>query len=215
MLFTSAVANDDPGHVQELLREGKDPNADEHWGTMTLPYWTTPCLSILISLLIGPASAHADKLIDRVTQTISDGRMMKLETFQLDIDDGRIPLNLPSDPVGYKGYWFVENVHVNCIGGCSSAITYNEKFDDIPISAFVLRDDSPDLVTLWATGSAYAIRILTKVLDEHSVTAPRIEVTDDGALVVTLSNPSLPAALKKWPNSQIWRWNGKIYRVVS
>jgi hypothetical protein len=182
-------------------------------------------ISVLAILVAAWTSAYADTLVDRVTIT-PNPEAADYQTYQLDIHAG-------------EAY----TLSISCIEGCASRVSYHEEIDDTPISAFSLRDDSRDIVTFWGTGSAYTVRIyhvgnesISKVMDEGSVSAPQFEVSccaafygdgssvakraegsgDPASLIVYLSNPDLPAAIvKKWPNFQIWGWDGKRYRMMS
>lgn len=179
--------------------------------------------SYVLVILIGcRTAAYADALLDRVTAYVSNDDMTDNETFQLDIDEKEVLLKLPHAQPPLTDYAFVRTVHIACIEGCASSVKYSEQFDDIPIAAFCLLDGSPDLVTLWATGSAYEIRIyhvghgsISKVLDQGSVTVPQIKVVNNhGALAVLLADPSLEANFPHPRIFQTWRWNGKIYQVT-
>jgi hypothetical protein len=184
--------------------------------------WFLRLIAALIIFIGYEASSQADTPLDRVTGVI-DGA-----AYQLDINESQVPLKLPpsrassNKPTKYKGYIFVREISIKCIAGCSSKVSYEEKLNDIPISAFRMRDDSPDFVTTWVSGSAYWIRIyhichetISKVLEEGSVSAPQIKFADDGSLIILLSNPDLSSTSKTSSNIQLWRWNGKQYQINS
>jgi hypothetical protein len=175
---------------------------------------------VSLLLLLGGGVAHPDVLMDRLTQDI-DVEMPQYETFQLDIDEATVRRELPDAQASRSGYETVENLHIVCLQGCSPILKYSERFDDVPIAAFVLSDCSPDFITLWTTKRGYAIRVyhvarksIAKVLDQASLTAPQVEAVDHGTLVVTLTNPALAARLKLCCATQTWRLEGRTFYMM-
>jgi hypothetical protein len=164
---------------------------------------------------------RADPLIDRVTA------VMEGETYQFDINETKIREKLPSslsstkEAKNYKGYLVFREITIICVDGCLSQVSYHEEIFDSPISAFRLSDNSPDIITTWDSGSAYWIRIyrishgvMSKVLEEASVSEPQFKFAKDGSLIVMLSNPDLKPSSKGESNIQAWQFKGKKYQMV-
>jgi hypothetical protein len=176
-------------------------------------------LSLLIVLMISCTVARAT-IVDRVTATVRDTGTATSETFQLDIDEVKVPMKWPNDPPGFIGFDFVDTVHISCIKGCLSSVSYSDQFDYGPISVFRLSDASPDLVTLWGEGDHYIIRVfhvgngsITKVLDEISRTWPRVEVGKLGSLAILLS-PNVDANYPTPTIFRLWKWKRNKYQVL-
>jgi hypothetical protein len=81
----------------------------------------------------------------------------------------------------------VRELTIRCRSDCAGGSPYHEEMFDSPISAFRLWDGSPDLITTWASGSAYVVRIyhiaddkITKVLDQGTKSAPQFGFGADG-----------------------------------
>jgi hypothetical protein len=164
---------------------------------------------------------RADPLVDRVTAVI-DGA-----TYQFDIDEIKTPSKLPTslsltkEAKNYTGYLVSSEINIICIDGCSSQLSYQEEILDTPVSAFRLRDNSPDIISIWDSGSAFWVRIyrvghgmISRVLEEGSVSEPQFKFTKDGSLIVMLSNPDLRPSSKDQLNIQAWQFNGQKYQMV-
>ena len=95
----------------------------------------------------------------------------------------------------------------------------------MPISAFCLWDGGSDLITIWASGSAYWVRIyhvgedgIKKVLEQASKSAPQFEMAEDGSPLVILHNPDFPGANDPgspgadggyYVHDEVWKYPGK------
>ncbi len=177
-------------------------------------------LALSILALAVSCPVRAGTLVDRLTALVQE------TTYQLDIQEQweTDPLPLPPVPPPYKekhpGQMLIRVLTIHCINNCRSSSSYQEKIDDSPISAFWLWDGSPDLITIWAGGSAYRVRIyrvgkrgIEKVMEESTKTAPQFGIAPDQSLIVVLRNPESPAPQGSFQaNGNIWTWDGRRYR---
>ena len=144
--------------------------------------------------------SHAEEtLVARATNYIGDAVE---RTFQLDIVE--IKHNAASNRFGRK-FDISREVRIRCIKGCKKDISYRDQQLDMPFGgAFVLRDDSHEFITAWASGSAYRVRIyrvegdhIAKVMDEGTKSFPQFVMDRDGAFMVLLDNPDSSAKVRK------------------
>ena len=110
---------------------------------------------------------------------------------------------------------------IHCIKNCVSPRNYEERFIDMPISAFRLWDGSHEFITIWASGSAYWVRIyninserILKVLDEATKSAPQFVYSKDGKEMVILDNPYKSDSIDRVIlEGSIWKWSGEKYEL--
>lgn len=187
-------------------------SASCHLGRMLAP---------LALVLACSCPASAQPLQDRVTATIRG------VTYQLNIREEWETATTPLPPpalVGreetHPGQDLVRLLTIHCIDSCQAASSYHEKIFDSPISAFRLWDGSPDLITIWAGGSSYWVRIyhvgnrgIAKVLDEATRSAPQFGFAADGSPVVMLNNPDAPRPGGGFHvSSGTWKWDGRRFQ---
>lgn len=155
--------------------------------------------------------ALADTLVARATGDVGG------VTFQLDVMEQQ--QEAPSAPSRHKekktGALYFREVVIHCIQGCESDVLYNEKTPDNLVGAFRIRDDSRDFITIWASGSAYWVRVyhiegeggrISKVLDAATKSAPQFKLSENGGLLIILDNPDSP--------NSVWAWDGKKYDSI-
>lgn len=89
-------------------------------------------------------------------------------------------------------------LRIECVKGCKPAQSYSERMQDGYLGAIRLFDGAEHLITTWAGGSAYRVRVyrlgtnaITKVLEAGSMGAPGMRYDPDGRLVIetTLHGP--------------------------
>lgn len=80
-----------------------------------------------------------------------------------------------------------------CESGCSDRTEYMEEIGDTPLGLFMLTDADNKLITTWASGSAYVVRVydlrddgIRKVLEVHSVGSPSIMRSPGGTLRIVV-----------------------------
>ena len=95
----------------------------------------------------------------------------------------------------YPTHWRLD---INCGFGFKDGIQYREDTSDRFLGAIRLFDGAEHLITTWAGGGAYRVRVyrlgpdaITKVLDAGSIGAPGMRYDPDGRLVIdtTLHGP--------------------------
>jgi len=151
-----------------------------------------------LTLFLAHASpARPGTLEDRLTVDIGKSE------YQLDIEQQEEKvtwtLSKPGDKEKHPGYDTFRMLTIRCINNCKPGFSYQEKLDDGPIAAFRLWDASPDLITIWGSGSAYWVRVyhigkdgITKVLEQATKSAPQFGIAEDGSPLVVLHNPDFP-----------------------
>jgi hypothetical protein len=177
-------------------------------------------LALVLFACISPT--HAKTLLARATGDVSGA------TYQLDIEDVWKPTQRHLPPSAkplrekYPGMISGWELTIRCLGNCPSRISYREELIDSPISAFRLWDGSPDFITIWASGSAYWVRIyrvadgtIRKVLDQATKSAPGFGVTKDGSMDVALNNPDSRIVGSLQAHGVVWKWNGESYQPVA
>ncbi len=134
------------------------------------------------------------------------------DIYQADVVERVVPVPVtPSDRwAKHPGQSWVRVVQIHCTAGCREEVTFEEESFDSIISLFRLRDDACDFISIWASGSAYWVRIyhvdgatITKVMDEATKSAPEFIYSPNGSLLIRLENPDSPVSL--------WCWNGTRY----
>jgi hypothetical protein len=180
-------------------------------------------LALSVIALAFSCPVRAGTLVDRLTALVDR------TTYQLDIQERweTAPLPLPPVPLPYKakqpGQIPIRVLSIHCIDKCKSAVSYQEEVDDSPIAAFRLWDGSRDLITIWAGGSAYRVRIyhvgeqgIEKVMEESTREAPQFGIAADNSLIVILHNPDFPVPAGSFHvNGGIWTWDGRRYRPAT
>jgi hypothetical protein len=70
-------------------------------------------------------------------------------------------------------------LRIACVSGCQSVQYFEEKIDDTPIGVVRVSDSMPIIVTTWARGSAYYVRVysygsgvISKVFERGSLGVP-------------------------------------------
>jgi hypothetical protein len=188
---------------------------------MSLRFCLALRLAAPLTLLLAFSNAgSAGTLVDRLTGTVA------ATTYQLDIEESDEAFPAASLPTSnrhkekHPGYLLVRELSIRCIADCTTAAPYKEKSIDSPVSAFRLWDGSPDFITIWASGSAYIVRIyhvsngqVDKVLDQGTKTAPSFGFATDGSPMVTL-NPALSVVGAFATPRTTWEWNGVRFQLT-
>ena len=160
-----------------------------------------------------------------VARVIADMGTTRLRTrFRLDITDGwrrddSHQQIIGNHPPKYSGWLLVRQLKIECLSGCDHPVEFQEETMDSPVSAFRLREDSAQFVTIWMGGSSYHIRIydfglggIHKVLDAGCRSPPQFITLKDGRQGVVLADSH------ETNNDQVtqihgtlWSWNGSTY----
>jgi hypothetical protein len=116
-----------------------------------------------------------------------------------------------------KSKYSTNLLKIACISDCKSATYYEEKIDDYPIGLFRASDDDDLLISTWASGSAYVIRVykiqaglITKVLDQHSLGVPEVTGSEKFDLTIVTTAKSGRGDLDAPINAK-WRWDGNKF----
>jgi hypothetical protein len=106
-------------------------------------------------------------------------------------------------------------LRIKCIKGCRQNLSYYEETIDSNIGVFRLRDDSKDIITIWASGSSYWVRVyhisdsnISKVMDAATKTSPQFSLSADGKQLIILMTED---DVDKEKTGEIWRWDGTEY----
>lgn len=118
--------------------------------------------------------------------------------------------------------WKGRQVHIACNSDRMRPLTLRETVFDAPVSIFRLYDGASQIITLWASGSAYHLRIynvqpdrIVKVLDAGTKSAPQFIYDTDGKPSVVLQNDDAAVAPGTVPvHGVIWTWNGARYQLA-
>ncbi len=121
-----------------------------------------------------------------------------------------------------KGVSFKRVLSFNIIEGAKIKIVSKIESLDAPVSIFRLSDQSPRVVTLWTTGSAYRIRVfqisgisIREVLDVGSRSSPQLVRLPSGEEAILVNNPDLEQKVQSVDISkgQLFFWDGRSYRA--
>ncbi len=120
------------------------------------------------------------------------------------------------------GEWYFYKVMIYCqtMGKpCRGFVPFEESSVDTPLSAFRLQDNSMDINTVWAAGSAYRVRIyrigekgVVKVLEESSKVFPQFGHAQDGAPIVIMNSSESFQDSDFEQTYQIWKYRDGSYR---
>ncbi len=98
----------------------------------------------------------------------------------------------------HPSYPMHRRLEIDCGFGAKDSVQYHEDTSDGFLGAIRLFDGAEHLITTWAGGSAYRVRVyrlgrdaITKVLEAGSIGAPGMRYDPDGRLVIetTLHGP--------------------------
>jgi len=121
-----------------------------------------------------------------------------------------------------KGVSIKRILSFNVIEGTKIKVVSKMESLDVPVSIFRLSDQSPRVVTLWTTGSAYRIRIfqingvsIREVLDVGSRSSPQLVRLPSGEEAILVNNPDLEQKIQAVDISkgQLFFWDGRSYRA--
>ena len=109
-------------------------------------------------------------------------------------------------------------VQIRCLSGCGDAKVFTDDEGDIPLSLFRLSDAGPLIYSIWATGSAYRIKVydagrepVRQVLDAASLGGPDL-VTDAKGREVVRTSERRDGAGPRSPLLHVdWTWNGRSF----
>jgi hypothetical protein len=109
-------------------------------------------------------------------------------------------------------------INFSCSNKCTVP-SWSEDINDEPLGIFRLSDDVDNVITTWSSGSAYDVRIyhigkiVSKVLDVSSITAPTMTIDKDGRQKVIVAKYQ-QGRLNTYSVSFVWNDHGNHFDEI-
>lgn len=115
------------------------------------------------------------------------------------------------------------DVHIYCSWNCNSEFHFHDRVTDRIVAALTPYETSPDIITIWAAGQGYRVRVYrlngpraAKVMDQPSQTYPQLLLGDDNSIQIAIHNPaSTDPERREVVTGQLWRSGPGPYRPIT